>query len=259
MSDIVQMYNEAEKHLRDVGLPDLVAGASYEAWGKDSPSGKPGMLYRWKHESAEGLVIKWVPARALLGLPQKRYWLGYWPDDRPEPTDLRKKHGYALENGYIRHGLTWWIPQATEAPADLIWNEDGTISEEVAEEYREFWDRSLKWKIELIEQDALDPVGIARWLKSKGGDYWLPAWYCFREVYRMPPELLFELRVLGRTDWTFPVSVAIGNLLTEDVLRAIDEALQKKAAVSTTGSGAGTSPGDAASASEPPVTPITTS
>ena len=199
-----------------VGLADLAEGATFMPV-KAGPNGGPGMIVFWRRPGAHasGYIPdrqEWIPAVPSGGLPAARYWVGFWSDSLPLPSDLARARlfsGTAVELG---DGNSWVLPVAAMLPRDAILDpETGEVLFEIQERFMAFWKASEPWYARLMG-DADGTLTIDRgWF-----DYVLQA---ARMNYRLIPEVASQLRLFSTANLYECLSVTVDGMriaLVED-------------------------------------------
>lgn len=185
-----------KKQLSDVGLSDHCSGAFLTPC-HEGPQGHSGVLAFWGQVESVGystVTHDWIPAVPQGDLAAERYWVGIDKTNPPVPPQLEYKHE-ALEGSLLELGDGhWWrLAQAALLPRDYVRHRDGHIVEDVFEQYRDFWNKSIKWFDALLEWDlsgetkpAIDP--------GEAIDYLTQA---LKLNYRITPEVVSHLRLFN--------------------------------------------------------------
>lgn len=107
------------------------------------PDGGGGMLVydeRCKQPLAEiDPAQTWVPCLAAEGVDEGAYWIGFWTDQRPGPSDLQRQELLESFPVLLADGHEWAIPIAPLLPKRLTLNRvTGEQEEAVMDVHREF-------------------------------------------------------------------------------------------------------------------------
>lgn len=197
-----------------VGLSHLKANAFFHPI-QQGPSGLRGVNVAWnsldqKHFDADKQT--WIEAVPNGDLKAGRYWVGFWKDDPPTPTDLAWQ-GTRFEGSMITlgDGNQWLIPAAGLLPSTWKLNRDGEPELQVKELFTKFFERSKQWFVQFIEHDASD-VSI-----RLNADVWEYLYEALSFNYRMTPEVVSELGLWNTSN------IVEGLLKTVDGLHIRDE------------------------------------
>jgi hypothetical protein len=231
------------EHLRKVGLADLIPNAVATAVhpGQNFPNNEGGTRYHWDRTEAsingDPAELVWVPAEARGGLAAERYWIGYRADDPPTADDLRRKE-CPLTLFVTQQWSDWPIPAAAKIPADYVMpkGSGGKTVKDIPDRWREFWNRACDYQ-QAIAVAAVADNGTAdhvqTLLETRGEAWWEFIHFVLNIAYRMPVELMFALRLLNTENCTVPVLIATGGLITDEITKAVEEAMKKKLAATT--------------------------
>lgn len=186
-----------EKKLRDVGLPLLASGVSGIPTPA-GPDGKQGVVFSWPTSDPRSTIAympdlqTWIPATAAGTLATGRYWVGFTNGSPPTPSDLAWNQQHNGKRLVLGDGQSWLIPEAGNLPRDCKRSDDGKWTYEINEKFREYWEESCQWYLDLIDcvvrEDGLLEIA------ASCCDYLVKA---LSLNYRITPEVVSHLNLFN--------------------------------------------------------------
>lgn len=156
------------KHFESVGLAGLEDGAQFIDITKESiPAiGMPGMLAFWGDlPPAEVLrEMTWESAaeNTATDMPAGRFWIGWDPDELPEPTELARPKQWGGHWQTLNDGQDWLIPSYMRLEHVYRMGDNGQPVRRPAPQWEAFTRRS-----EEIQKGLFDVVMLANLLDGR--------------------------------------------------------------------------------------------
>jgi hypothetical protein len=193
--------------LIDVGLADFVAGANL----LDSPGpcgeNRPGGVVAWPKPGAADMGYfpdrqKWIPAIAQGPLAAARYWIGFWNDNLPTPTDLRRPYAHRGTDFELGDGNTWLLPEPQKLTHDMFLADDGSWKFELQRQFHDYGLELEKWNVLFRQEKGTFKFTEAATMVLSG----------LRINYRLTVEVQNELRLLSTLNVERALLAVVGVL-----------------------------------------------
>lgn len=208
--------------LIDVGLADHVDGCD-RVTRQEGPDGKGGSYCAWLKSGAKRIGFfpdeqTWIPAVPSGDLAGGRYWVGFWNDSPIKPEDLVRDNPF---DGYfvtLDDKNEWAIPAAVLIPQSIRLNEQGEVIRIVKDEFRNFWDRSIRAYKFIIEVRAdADTINV-------DADWWDYLVLSLKLNYRITPEVVSHLQLFSDTT---AIEAIIATVRGQEIV-AVEKDLSEK-------------------------------
>jgi len=205
------------EHLQHVGIESLAVDRNPE-WAEviqGGPDGGRGMLCAWRqgnldHDAHMSMHsdLEWTPAPPDIEkeLPMGRYWIGIDTVRKCRPDDIERNQRQMSNAVELCDKQVWAVPIAERLPhRHGIDPTTGDKVRRVAPEYRDFWDASQDYAIQVFqEMDALDILKAAKpdlapkdvQVEFAFQEVWTYALFALSINYRLNDALMDRLELL---------------------------------------------------------------
>lgn len=175
------------------GLSDLIDGGQDVQRTENSPANQPGLMLGWlsptnPHIHFDASRQQWVPSIAKDDAGHPRYWVGFWKDNPPTQSELRRH--YTQQGELIKFGADRWIlPTPDSVDSRAVYSDDGSMRWEVTRQFSWMCDEAKLLKETYLEEFGIrrmvfnaDPTAQVNWLLK-----------LLRVNYRLLPEVAVHL------------------------------------------------------------------
>lgn len=199
-----------KKRLGDVGLSDHSQGA-FMSPCPHGPMGLSGVLAFWQHSNLNGYFPsqqEWIASYEATSSDAGAYWVGLANNDLPQPNELIRNE--VQEGSYVTlgDGKQWLIPAARLLPRDYVCRANGQWTGDVFEQFKGYWNESLKWFEAVLEWDlsgetkpCVDPIEAIKFITS-----------ALKLNYRVTPEVISRLRLLNSKNLASAIVATVSGL-----------------------------------------------
>lgn len=199
---------DVQFELTKVGLADHVPNAEVLPVG-DGPDGQGGAIFSWLNEGKPRRMhfsakdSDWVPA------PDKRYWVGLWKDECPQPEDLVRAHD-AGRRMPLGDGHTWLVPAVDAAEREMIVDAEGRRTFAIPKRFESLQKRQIHWREWVLNRVTGGNFTVREEIYWQWFDLAVDA---LRLNYRITPEVVAALRLFNTSNVIATFNAICGDMI----------------------------------------------